>query len=117
MTARIGFKIPTGAKGAQVDHPPLGGRVALNVSLGRRQRRMAGELLHVPKRTARLNDLLGATSDERASAAMARRTLEAERRVEPMKPNLDGARRHADIAFGMDDAIGRVDVTGGFQRC
>src|SRR2546425_12432867 len=95
MAVLLALRIPMGAKGTMNNRPPLGGRVALNVSLGRRQRRMAGELLHVPKRTARLNDLLGATSDERASAAMARRTLEAERRVEPMKPNLDGARRHA----------------------
>jgi hypothetical protein len=53
----------------QIDHPTLGVRVALDVALRGRQRRMARKLLYVPERTAGRNDVLGATSDERAPAA------------------------------------------------
>jgi len=78
----------------QVNHPALGVRVALDIALRRRQRYVAGEFLHVAERTAGLNDLLGATGDERPTAAMAGRALEAKLVVvEPMKPHF--ARRRA----------------------
>ena len=53
----------------QINHTAFGVRVALNVPLRRRERGMAGKLLHVPQGAARLNDLLCTARHERATAA------------------------------------------------
>src|SRR5262252_9676064 len=77
---------------------------------------MPGKLLDVPQRTAGRNDVLRATSDERAPAAVPGGASEPERLVKPMKPNLDSAGRHADVPLGMDDALaGLRSVAGCLQ--
>lgn len=71
---------------------------------------MPGKLLHVPERAACLDYLLGAASDKGSAAAMAGCALEAECFVEPVKPDLNGARRHADVAFAVNDAVGGLGI-------
>jgi hypothetical protein len=52
----------------QAHDAPLGIVAALDVALGRTQRRMAGQLLHILQRAAGLDDLLRQFGDEGASA-------------------------------------------------
>jgi hypothetical protein len=55
-----------------------------------------------------LDDLLGRSSDKRAPARVRAGTGKAEVLVEPMKPHLNSAGAHADIALAVDDMVGRV---------
>ena len=71
------------------DCSPLRIGIALDIPLRRRERGMAGELLDIAEAATMCDDSLGKLGNKRPAAAMARRALETEAIIQPMKPHRD----------------------------